>query len=193
MAKHLLHDADVYPLLDQQSRRRVPGIMDPGVADLRLAQDSLPRAPVLGTFDRASAPGGEHQIVVRPRAACAQPFRGLPLAMLAQQLQERGRALEREPALPFTLPEDDAAADTVRAFGGVAGAVWRAGTLVADVALFRAARLASRKMPVLLTPRFTCSAMPPFAACARIVASVLPFDALNLEPGADDAGFQVHI
>jgi hypothetical protein len=32
--------------------------------------------------------------------------------VFAKQLQERGRALEREPALPLALPKNDAAADT---------------------------------------------------------------------------------
>jgi hypothetical protein len=101
MAKNLLHDADVYALFDQQSRSGVTGIVDPGVADLRLGEDGLPGPPVLGAFDRAAALGGEDQVMVCPQAACPQPLRGLPLAVLLQQLQERGRALERE--LDFAL------------------------------------------------------------------------------------------
>jgi hypothetical protein len=53
--------------------------------------------------------------VIGPRAARSQPVGGLLLAVLLQQLQERGRALESELAFPLALPEDDAAPDTVRA------------------------------------------------------------------------------
>jgi len=67
------------------------------------------------------------------------------------------------------LPENDAATDTVRAFRRVAGAVWRAGTLVADVAISRAARFARRKVPVLLALRFTWSPVPPFANAVRVL------------------------
>ena len=38
VAEHFLDDADVHALLNQQSRGRVPGIVDPGVADLRLSR-----------------------------------------------------------------------------------------------------------------------------------------------------------
>jgi hypothetical protein len=69
VAKHLLHDADMYALFDQQSGRRVPGIVHPDVPDLSLAQDGLPGPPVLGPLDTAAARGGKHQLVVGPRAA----------------------------------------------------------------------------------------------------------------------------
>jgi hypothetical protein len=68
----------------------------------------------------------------RAPAARPQPLRGLPLTMLPQQLQERGRALKGELALSLPLPGNDAAADTVPAFGRGAYAIRRAGTLVAD-------------------------------------------------------------
>lgn len=123
MAKHLLDDADMHARLDQESRGSVPGIVDPGVADLRLPKDGLPRPPVLSPFDRTATPGREHQVMVCPRAARPQPLRGLLLAMLPQQLQERGRTLKSEPALPLALPENDAAANTVRAFSSVTSAV----------------------------------------------------------------------
>jgi len=123
MAKHLLDDADVDALRDQQSRGCVPGIVDPGIPDLRLLEDGLPGPPVLGAFDRTAAPGGEHQIMIRPRTARPQPVGSLLLALLLQQLQERRRALEGELAFPLALPENDAASDTVRAFGGVPSAV----------------------------------------------------------------------
>jgi hypothetical protein len=55
MAKNLLHDADVHALFDKQSGSGVPGIVDPGVADLRLGEDGFPGPPVLGAFDRAAA------------------------------------------------------------------------------------------------------------------------------------------
>src|SRR5262249_25729399 len=57
--------------------RRGLCVVDPGVADLGLAKHYVPGAPVLGPFDRAPAPGGEHQVVVRPRAGGAP---GLPSA-----------------------------------------------------------------------------------------------------------------
>ena len=91
--KYLLHDADVHALLDQQSSGGVPGIVDPDIPDLRLAQDGLLGPPVFGVCDRAAMTGGEHQIMVRPRVARPQPFRSLLPSVLAQQLQERGRAM----------------------------------------------------------------------------------------------------
>ena len=83
MAEYLLHDADMDALLDQQSGRRVADVMHPRVPDLSPAKDRLPRPPVLGTFDRAAITGGEHQIVVRPRAARPQPLGRLLLPVLA--------------------------------------------------------------------------------------------------------------
>jgi len=46
---------------------------------------------------------------------------------------------------------------------------------------------------MLLTVRFTWPPVPPFTTCAWIVATMPPFDALNLEPGPDDTCIQVHI
>lgn len=60
VAEHLLHNANVHTLLDQQSRGRMPAVVDPDVPDLRLAQDGLPGPPVLGAFNRGPAPGREH-------------------------------------------------------------------------------------------------------------------------------------
>jgi hypothetical protein len=123
MAKYLLDDADMHALLDQESRGSVPGIVDPDVPDLRLPKDGLPRPPVLSPLDRAAAPRGENQVMIRPRAARPQPLRGLLLAVLLQQLQERRRTLESELALSLALPENDTAANTVRAFSSVTSAV----------------------------------------------------------------------
>ena len=75
MAKNLLHDADMHALFDQQSRCGVPGIVDPGVADLRLGEDGLPGPPVLGAFDRAAALGGENQIALAVPLAKSEPER----------------------------------------------------------------------------------------------------------------------
>ena len=47
-------------------------------------------------------------------------------------------------------------------------------------------------MPMPLALRFAGLTVPPLTARVRIVASVPPLDTLNLEPSADDAGFQVH-
>ena len=66
VAEHLLDDADVHTLLDQQSRSRVTGIVNPGIADLRLSEDRLPDLPILGALDRPAAPSGEYEIMVRP-------------------------------------------------------------------------------------------------------------------------------
>ena len=87
MAKHLLDDTDMHTLLDQESRGRVPHIVDPDVPDLRLPEDGLPRPSVLSPFDRAAAPGREHQVMVLPRAARPQPLRSLLLAVLRQLVQ----------------------------------------------------------------------------------------------------------
>ena len=75
MAKHLLDDADMDALLNQQSRSGVPRIVDPGVADLRLGEDGLPGPPVLGAFDRAAALGGENQIALAVPLAKSEPER----------------------------------------------------------------------------------------------------------------------
>jgi len=72
-------------------------------------------------------------------------------------------------------------------------AVCRARALVADMALVRAPRFAIGKVPVPLALRLAGSPVPPLTACMRIVASVPPLNTLNLEPGADGAGFQVYI
>ena len=60
MAEHLLGDAGMHALLDQQSLSRVAGIVNPGIADLRLSEDRLPDPPILGALDRPAAPSGEY-------------------------------------------------------------------------------------------------------------------------------------
>jgi len=60
MAEHLLGDAGMHALLDQQSLGRVAGIVNPGIADLRLSEDRLPDPPILGALDRPAAPSGEY-------------------------------------------------------------------------------------------------------------------------------------
>jgi hypothetical protein len=42
VAKHLLDDADVHALLDQQRRGDMPGVMDPGIPHPGLPEDCLP-------------------------------------------------------------------------------------------------------------------------------------------------------
>lgn len=193
MAKNLLNDADVNTLLDQQGRRRVPGIVDPGVPDLGPAEDGLPGAPVLGAFDRAAAAVANTQIMIRPPVTRLQPLCGLLLAMLPEQLQQRGRALERELALPFALPKDEATANSIGALIGVPSAVRWTWALVTDVALSRAARFASRKVPMLLTVWLAGLPVPLLTTCMRISTSMPPLNALNLEPRSYNTGFQVHI
>ena len=122
VSENLLHHADVRALLDQQRRGGMPGIVDPGIPHLRLAQDSLPGSPILSALDGAAMAGREHQIMVRPRTARSQPLGGLPPMVLPQQLQERGRTLERELTLALALPKNDAASNTVRALVRMPGA-----------------------------------------------------------------------
>src|ERR1700690_549473 len=193
MAQDLLHDADVHTLLDEQRGGGVPGVVNPGIPHLGGVKDGLPHPPVLGTFDRPAVADGEHQVVVGPCAACPEPLLGLPLAVLAQQVQERGRALEGQLALALALPEDQAAARPHRAFVGVPGAVRSAWALDADVTLAGAAGLAGREVPVLLALRLAGPPVPSLTAPARVVAAVSPFGPLDLEPGPDHAGFQVYI
>ena len=66
MAEHLLDDADMNALFDQERRGRVPGIVYPGVPDPSLSQNALPGPPVLGPFDRAAMLRGERQVMSRP-------------------------------------------------------------------------------------------------------------------------------
>jgi len=101
--------------------------------------------------------------------------------------------MQSELALALALPKNDATADPARALVSMGDAVGRAGTLETDMAFPAAFRLARRKMPVLFALWFAWPPVPLLATAVRIVASVLPRDTLDLEPGADDAGFQVHI
>jgi hypothetical protein len=101
--------------------------------------------------------------------------------------------VQSELALALALPKNDPAADSPRALVSVGDAVGRAGTLETDMTFPAACRLARRKMPMLFAPWFARLSVPLPAATVRIVASVLPRDALDLEPGPDDAGFQVYV
>jgi hypothetical protein len=193
MAKHLLNDADVHALLDQQRRSRMPGIVDPDRADPGLPEESLPGPPVLGPVDRTAILSGEDQIVIRPAVPGPQPFGCLPLAVLLEELQERRRALEREFALALALPKDDAPANASGAFVGMRSTVHRARTLVANMTLPRAARLTGRTVPVLLAALLAGSTVPACAARIWIVTAVPPGETLNLEPCPYNAGLQVHI
>ena len=114
--------------------------------------------------------------------------------MLSKQIQDRGRGLERELALALTLPKDNAPASSPRALVGMSTAIYRARTLVTDVALPRAVWFAGRKVTVLLTVLLAWAAIPPFATGAhRIVTTTPPGNALDLEPRPDHTGFQVHV
>ena len=44
----------------------MPDVMDSGIPDLRLAEDSLPGSPVLGAFDWSAVAGREYQIKICP-------------------------------------------------------------------------------------------------------------------------------
>ena len=113
--------------------------------------------------------------------------------MLSKQIQDRGRALERELALALTLPKDHAPTSSPRALVGMSTAIYRARTLVTDVTVPRAVRFAGRKVTVLLTVLLAWAAMPPFATGVRIVTAMPPGNALDLEPRPDHTGFQVHV
>lgn len=113
--------------------------------------------------------------------------------MLLEELQGRGRALERQLALALALPKDDAPANALGTFVGMSSAVRRARTPVANVTLPHAARLTGRTVPVLLAALLAGPAVPSFAARNRIVTSVPPGETLNLEPCSYDTGLQVHI
>jgi hypothetical protein len=113
--------------------------------------------------------------------------------MLSKEIQDRGRALERELALALTLPKDHAPTSSPRALVGMSTAIYRARTLVTDVTVPRAVWFAGRKVTVLLTVLLAWAAVPPVAAGVRIVAAMPPGDALDLEPRPDHTGFQVHV
>ena len=157
-----MYDPNVHTLLDEQGGGGVPGVVNPGIPHLG-AKDGLQHPPVLGAFDRPAVAGSEHQVVVGPCAACPQPLLGLPLAVLAQQLQERGRALESQLALALALPEDQAAARPLRAFVGVPGAFRSAWSLDADVTLAGAAGRTGREVPVMLALRLAGPPVPSLA------------------------------
>jgi hypothetical protein len=193
MAKHLLNDADVYALLDQQRRGSMPGVMDPGIPHPGLPENRLPGPPVLGTFDRTTMPGSEDQIMILPGVSRPQSLGCLPLAVLLEQIQDRRRTLERELALALTLPKDDAPTDALRTFVGMSNAIRSTRTLVASVPLPRAVRFTSRKVPVLLAALLAGSPVPLLAARVRIVTAMPPGDALNLEPCPYHTGLQVQI
>jgi hypothetical protein len=193
MAEHLLSDTDVHALLDQQRRGGMPGVMDPGISHFGLPENHLPGPPVLGTFDRLALPCGEDQIMIPPGVSRRQPLDCLPIAMLLEQIQDRGRALERELAFALALPKDDAPVSPLRALVSVSKAIHGARTLITNVALPRAARFTSRTVPVLLTALLAGSPVPPFAAGMRSVTAMPPGDALNLKPGSYQTGLQVHI
>jgi 8-oxo-dGTP pyrophosphatase MutT (NUDIX family) len=98
VTEDLLNHADVDTLRYQESRSRVPGVMNPGVPNVRLPEDGLPRSPVLGAFNGTARTCGEYQIVICPCASRLQPFRRLPFAVLFEEVQNRLRALKREVA-----------------------------------------------------------------------------------------------
>ena len=122
----------------------MPGVMDPGIPHPGLFEDRLPGPPVFGTFDRTAMPRGEDQIMILPGVTCPQSLSCLPLAVLLEQIQDRGRALEREFALALALPKDDASTNALRAFVGMSNAIRPTRTLVAGVTLPYAAWFASR-------------------------------------------------
>jgi len=131
--------------------------------------------------------------MIGPQAACLKPLLGLPAAVLAQQLQQGRRALESELAFALALPENEATAGPGGALVGVAGAVRRARALPAHMAFTRAAWPARGKVPVLPAFWLARAPVPLPAARSRVIAAVLPFGSLNLEPRPDHAGLQVNI
>jgi hypothetical protein len=108
----------------------MPGVMDPGIPNPGLPEDRFPGPPVLGTFDGTAMPRGEDQIVILPGVSCPQPLGRLSLAVLHEDFEDRGRALERELALALALAKDDTSTQALRAFVGMSNAIRPTRTLV---------------------------------------------------------------
>ena len=83
------------PCSKQQRRGGMPGIMDPGIPHPGMPEDRLPGPPVLGTVNRTTMPRGEDQIVVLPGVSRPQSLGCLPLAVLLEEFEDRGWALQR--------------------------------------------------------------------------------------------------
>ena len=62
----LLYDPDVDALLQQERRRGVPGVVDPGLADPRSAEQRVPVIPVVVGVDWRAGRRAEDQIPVFP-------------------------------------------------------------------------------------------------------------------------------
>jgi hypothetical protein len=74
---------------EQQGRHRVPSVVLPDVAQVRLAQDRLPRTPVRLAFDRPAVRLGEDEVVVLPQRAGGNAFLELGGAMRPERLHQR--------------------------------------------------------------------------------------------------------
>jgi hypothetical protein len=108
VAEHLHGDPRGHPL-QQQGRGRVPGVMQPGRANLSLAEQRVPCPAVLPGVDGPTVGLREHQVGVLPERAGCQALRGLQSPMLTQGLDElRGEhdGTSTDPTLG--LDEDEA-------------------------------------------------------------------------------------
>jgi len=66
VAEDLLHDADVYALLDQEGACGVAAVVDAGVADAGFPEERLPLLPILPRVDWPAVRLGEEDVVVLP-------------------------------------------------------------------------------------------------------------------------------
>jgi hypothetical protein len=138
-------------------------------------------------------PRGEDQIVILPGVSCPQPLGRLSLAVLLEEFEDRGRALERELALALALAKDDTSTQALRAFVGMSNAIRPTRTLVAGVTLPRAVWFTSRKVPVLLAALLAGSPVPLLAARVRVVEAVPPGGALDsIRAAMDSPGRLAH-
>ena len=103
-AQDLLDDADVDALLDEERRRRMPGVVETSVADAGLLEDFFPLAPVFGAADRTAVVLAEDQVVILPVVGHG-PFEELLLLVSSEQGQQLSGALEGELGLALALPE----------------------------------------------------------------------------------------
>jgi hypothetical protein len=191
-AQDLLDDADVDALLDEERRRRMPGVVETSVADAGLLEDFFPLAPVFGAADRTAVVLAEDQVVILPVVGHG-PFEELLLLVSSEQGQQLSGALEGELGLALALPERGASLPSLRAVPGVLGAACAAGLAWTAMRTCPAVVWAVLLVSVLLAVLRAERAVPLLAALVGVVAAVPPLRALDLEPRFDDAGLQVDV
>jgi hypothetical protein len=98
----LLYDPDADTLVEQQGRRRVAGIMDPGVAEAGRTDECTPVFPVVARVYRRAEGRAEDEVPVLPGRSGGEAFRGLLSAVRAELVDERGRKRQDEFGLALT-------------------------------------------------------------------------------------------